>query len=261
MDAVIAQELVDQIIDHLYDEPQTLSACSLVCRDWLPSCRFHKFSRITLGTINKGIQKYLEICLVAAPFIKELTLCGSHGDTLRFGDIGKCVNVRQLKLIDITVPISWIIPSALPFPKVEELHVLQCKLDNFPHLAHLLCNFPLLASVTTRACHVFLHEISTADFPSSPPLTGDLIIDETGGRRPLRMVFESTSFFHLLPTLPGGVQFKSIRLKTSNLPVNRLNVLLKACGSSLESLDISESYIFPTSSESISNDFHHVEKN
>ncbi|KIP02383.1 hypothetical protein PHLGIDRAFT_79196, partial [Phlebiopsis gigantea 11061_1 CR5-6] len=42
----LAQELVDHIIDFLHNDPATLRSCTLVAHTWLPSSRFHLFSRV-----------------------------------------------------------------------------------------------------------------------------------------------------------------------------------------------------------------------
>lgn len=48
MVSLIPPELSDRIIDHLHDDTPTLSACSLTCRSWLPTARYHRFASITL---------------------------------------------------------------------------------------------------------------------------------------------------------------------------------------------------------------------
>ncbi|TFK68074.1 hypothetical protein BDN72DRAFT_63824 [Pluteus cervinus] len=45
-------ELVDIVIDHCHDDRGTLQALSFVCKDWLPSTRFHLFSQIKLTSHN-----------------------------------------------------------------------------------------------------------------------------------------------------------------------------------------------------------------
>ncbi|KAF6744892.1 hypothetical protein DFP72DRAFT_974579 [Ephemerocybe angulata] len=42
------QELVDHIIDQLYDDRPSLKSCSRVCRTWLPASRFHLFAKVSL---------------------------------------------------------------------------------------------------------------------------------------------------------------------------------------------------------------------
>ncbi|KAF7975691.1 hypothetical protein HWV62_8805 [Athelia sp. TMB] len=47
--AIFAQELVDMIVDFLYDDRATLAACGLTCRSWLPAARFHLFYRVEVS--------------------------------------------------------------------------------------------------------------------------------------------------------------------------------------------------------------------
>ncbi|KAI0753797.1 hypothetical protein C8Q74DRAFT_339584 [Fomes fomentarius] len=37
----LSGEVVDNIVDHLYDDISSLKVCALVCHAWLPSCRYH----------------------------------------------------------------------------------------------------------------------------------------------------------------------------------------------------------------------------
>jgi hypothetical protein len=41
-------ELIDIIIDKLHNNKHTLSACCLTSKQWVPSCQFHLFSKITV---------------------------------------------------------------------------------------------------------------------------------------------------------------------------------------------------------------------
>lgn len=51
----LPQELIDQIIDHLHDDPPALSSCSLVCNAWLPASRHHFFAKITLKAMAPNV--------------------------------------------------------------------------------------------------------------------------------------------------------------------------------------------------------------
>ncbi|KAI0691616.1 hypothetical protein C8Q76DRAFT_634410 [Earliella scabrosa] len=39
-------EIADRIIDHLFSDVPSLKTGTLVCRAWLPSCRYHLFRAI-----------------------------------------------------------------------------------------------------------------------------------------------------------------------------------------------------------------------
>ncbi|KAF8218062.1 hypothetical protein K438DRAFT_1451511, partial [Mycena galopus ATCC 62051] len=41
-------ELEDALIDFCHEDHATLATCGLVCRDWLPTSRYHLFSSIFL---------------------------------------------------------------------------------------------------------------------------------------------------------------------------------------------------------------------
>ncbi|OBZ74296.1 hypothetical protein A0H81_05459 [Grifola frondosa] len=52
-------ELTDRILDHLHDDFHALAACSLTCRAWLPSCRYHKFSAVRTRSSAKKLYELL----------------------------------------------------------------------------------------------------------------------------------------------------------------------------------------------------------
>lgn len=243
----LPQELIDQIIDHLHNDEKALYECSLVSHDWLDASRVHKFAKITLGrTKRANVDSYHGV--VAAPYIQELTLYDSPSRPIPTS----FANVRRLRLVGGVVPGVEDIPSLLPFPMLNELTLIQCKLNDFNHLAHLLHNFPRLSNLTTRLRYTLaapgeIKDLPIGDGDSCHSFTGSLVIDEARARR----VMESgiKMFIHLLPALPGGVHFRSIDIITRRLDVTELNALLKACGSNLETLDLSEAYVFPPSGE------------
>lgn len=45
----IIPEILDLIIDHLHDDIDALSQCSIVCKDWRSSTNFHLFSTLWIG--------------------------------------------------------------------------------------------------------------------------------------------------------------------------------------------------------------------
>ena len=63
---VLAPETIDTIIDYLHSDKQSLFACSLTAKQWLPSSRYHIFSRVHLRPTN--IESFLE--LIEAPLSK-----------------------------------------------------------------------------------------------------------------------------------------------------------------------------------------------
>lgn len=84
----VPQELVDMVIDNLWDDVDSLAQCSLVCRAWVPSTHLHLFRSITLPLNEK--EKIVELSnvfkfanglpghLSFAHDVKELTLSKSR---------------------------------------------------------------------------------------------------------------------------------------------------------------------------------------
>jgi hypothetical protein len=52
---------VEEIIDHLHADTATLRVCSLVCRAWLPPCRYHLFGEIYLPGEPGKVEALLEL--------------------------------------------------------------------------------------------------------------------------------------------------------------------------------------------------------
>ncbi|KAI0784384.1 hypothetical protein C8Q75DRAFT_394949 [Abortiporus biennis] len=95
-------ELVDHIIDFLYDEKPTLPSCCLVARSWLASSRYHLFytttaygltvgERYRLPSSDRRVQhKFLDFSkfITSSPhiaqYIKVLRLCGRSERRLPF---------------------------------------------------------------------------------------------------------------------------------------------------------------------------------
>ncbi|TDL19487.1 hypothetical protein BD410DRAFT_792104 [Rickenella mellea] len=74
--SMMIPELTDNIIDHLHDNRPALCSCSLVCRSWLPSSRFHLFSTVVLCfiDINTGLPMICSQSSTIAPYVRHLEL-------------------------------------------------------------------------------------------------------------------------------------------------------------------------------------------
>ena len=48
--AILPPELFDETLDHLWDDPKALQACSLTCRAWVPTARLHLFRTVRLSS-------------------------------------------------------------------------------------------------------------------------------------------------------------------------------------------------------------------
>ncbi|KAJ7452386.1 hypothetical protein B0H11DRAFT_288820 [Mycena galericulata] len=129
-------EIVDLILDFLHTECTTLAACSLVCREWLPSARFHLFSQIDLDCNNIG------------SFFDDLDVVGTPSSSrfLKFAATG-LGNVTSLRIDGLNLSDA---PGALPqaFPNLESLSLKAFEADSFSVVATWLLALPSLRSLT-----------------------------------------------------------------------------------------------------------------
>ncbi|KAF8180697.1 hypothetical protein K438DRAFT_1508925, partial [Mycena galopus ATCC 62051] len=84
--ADIAQELVDSILDFLYDDHASLLSCSMVAQKWVSATRHHVFGRITINHFFPGrghffkdsAHSFLALCRSAhctiIPSVREVVL-------------------------------------------------------------------------------------------------------------------------------------------------------------------------------------------
>ncbi|KAM5534134.1 hypothetical protein V8D89_012154, partial [Ganoderma adspersum] len=83
--SLLPGETVDNIFDHLYNDIPTLSASSLVCRAWVPSCRYHLFHTVECNSSPDSRRRisHLHDWLLASPnihpYIQTLNIVGSNG--------------------------------------------------------------------------------------------------------------------------------------------------------------------------------------
>lgn len=73
---LIPAEIADQIIDYLYNDSITLKQCSLVCKGWIPSTRFHLFSSISIDPrqFNEGVEFSIIYGSTFIPYVRRLKI-------------------------------------------------------------------------------------------------------------------------------------------------------------------------------------------
>lgn len=138
----IPPEITDRILDLLYNDHATLRSCSLVCKEWLPSSRFHIFDTLELPDLSTQ-HKFADL-LESTPEI------GGYLRTLDIKFLDKhpfiCEQFSNLTTLTITTP------------------------DDFgPNFAALISCFPRLKHLALRHCF-----FATDDLPKSANFTGSI---------------------------------------------------------------------------------------
>ncbi|KZT02320.1 uncharacterized protein LAESUDRAFT_685559 [Laetiporus sulphureus 93-53] len=80
MPAVLPLELYDEAIDHLWDDPKALAACSLTCRAWVPTSRLHLFRTVRVQNAKHcaGFAAVLAAAPVIARYVHRLTISAEY---------------------------------------------------------------------------------------------------------------------------------------------------------------------------------------
>lgn len=156
-------ELTDNIIDYAHADKSTLFACSLVCKDWLPSTRFHLFTIISilLKTPRDDRRAPQFIALVNSPYstittrLKGLSITSTSLNAARIPVIvtaivdSKKTDIEALKYLrldfcyDTWLSERWSFFPQL-FPNITNVFLRNLPLRGVDDIFHFLCTLPRL---------------------------------------------------------------------------------------------------------------------
>jgi hypothetical protein len=166
-------ELVDWILDFLHDDISTLQVCSLVCKAWLPTARFHLFRKFVLSRKNRGeFFKLLSSPHSLLPTVIRSLRIQSHSDRgfwkLTKGllkGIASLTALRSLTLVQVDIRgLSLAGVKLLNAVDVRDLSMVGVRAENAYHVTQIPCAFPRLERLILR--HILNYQmLSTSDTP------------------------------------------------------------------------------------------------
>lgn len=128
-------ELHDLILDNLCGEHDTLKACAVVCKRWLPRAQSLIFSRIHLDDtstecFHSHVAQYPQLC----GYVRELTVSGTLDGATLAGILQKLRSLTTLDLSEnLYVPWGYLVASApwmgdilVAILSMPNLHTLRC---------------------------------------------------------------------------------------------------------------------------------------
>jgi len=216
-------EVVEVIIDHLYNDKRTLAACSLVAREWLPTSRYHLLQAIKvdisnyrdlLQILNSSHSRFslsVRELRIVSLVERDNTWINEAIPTLKkhFGSI-KTISLVGIKWRQLTPRTVTYLRTS--FPEANQVLLIDCFLLVFSHLIELLCSFKIAKFIAVISCKLD----STGQYPSPnltiSPLLRELVIDEAphlfltwlSDQYPLRL--ERLSVDAIAPTNFSGTQ-------------------------------------------------------
>jgi hypothetical protein len=240
-------ELHDRIIDHLHRDRRTLSACSLVCKAWQSSSRYHLFQNAaTVRVTRDNIHRFDEPLVTGriTPYVGRLSILL---DTYRFHDSdSEDLEVQQLlKFSDHLCHLTGL--AALKYLRLagHELRPLTF-IRNFASITDLQLNrvsFDSFAQFQELIqCCSFLRRLAliAVDYNLENP-EGKSIYLPPGGLQDLVVhVVYAVPIFNWLcsrPIILRKFALGSLRDDGSEY-ISRVSRFLRAVGSSLQSLII-----------------------
>lgn len=124
----VPPEITDRIIDFLHNDDPALLNCSLVCKQWTPSSRYHLFHTVQASGLNG--QRKLASMLESTP------------------QLGQYVRVVYIMIrYDVTTT-----SICQKLANLTDLQLINCDICDIGAFANLLAMFPALTHLGLRDC-------------------------------------------------------------------------------------------------------------
>ncbi|TDL26661.1 hypothetical protein BD410DRAFT_836514 [Rickenella mellea] len=150
----LSAELTDIIIDYLCDDRPSLRSCSLVCRSWLPSSRFHLISTLELdfysdfekrfpiiSSLDSTIPPYVRHLKLAVCYVWEERLVDCLSMLPTFGAL-KSISLSFVAWSELTLEAKNSLLDVLRGLKILRLNHIQ--FDTFEEALEFLSLVPSL---------------------------------------------------------------------------------------------------------------------
>ena len=241
MTCSIAQDIIDHIIDHLHDSPETLRECCLVAKSWVYQARWHLFNRVRF-TPTRHIAQWRETFPDTenspARHVRNLTI--DHAYLVTPADVNILLAFRRVSHLKVNPHPRRRSPdrvSLVPLyglsPVVKSLCLVLGNLKNSETFG-IICSFPLLEDLSVVGIANLNQDDDLWDPPfTSPRFTGSLELHLEQG------IHSITS---QLLSLPNGLHFRTISVRWFfQADIEPTMDLVSRCSDTLQSLTLIDS--------------------
>ena len=241
-------DLLDQIVDLVHEETDTLNVCSLVSKSWTPHTRKHLFANVKFPTMA-DLQSWKELfpdpstspaCYTRSLLIRGCPLVIAAAGAGEGGWIPAFSRIVHLEVVipreSINGPETLFLSFLILSPTLKSLRVTFGTVPNLP-LSNFIGLFPYLQNLAvTTPCSMddrdYFGEHPLTIQPFSPVVfigTLDLSLGEE---------INPVAEFQLLP-LSNGLHFRELRLRWDREEDTVLaKALIERCSSTLETLSL-----------------------
>ncbi|GBE90167.1 hypothetical protein BKA93DRAFT_829257 [Sparassis latifolia] len=240
----LPMELIDNIVDHLWDDKPSLCRCALVSPTWLRTSRYHLYRGNACLSSSKNLESLVaasKVSHVAASLRSMGSLCLEDGDPAwvhRFPLVlGRVLSeIQELHIFRLTWEVVVMHPDTLTiglmqFHRVTQLGLFDCSFRNFRQLQRLICALPQLRDLRISRVSSKKPSLLAAESMFRPPPLTDVflynIVDQ----------LLASDFLDCL-VYPSSVTLRSLRLEVPRKLIPRVVTVLDAAKPSLEHLHL-----------------------
>ncbi|KAF9781847.1 hypothetical protein BJ322DRAFT_1162006 [Thelephora terrestris] len=232
----LPQELLDEIIDHLADDPTSLRRCSIAASNFLPTCRRHLFKRIVFRPHNLPAWKvtFPNPSTCPAAYTHEMRIHLAPSAPIQLAEyMPYFSNVRDLTLIGGRCEVRDWIPSLGRLPtSIRSLTMKFASITN-AQVLEIMEQLPNLDDISLSA---FREAGLTAE-------AGEILRGRYSGKLDLLLMEDfHAGIVRSLLKAPEGLGFRSIKALCNTEDDFPVYVdLVASCQDTLVDLDISVS--------------------
>lgn len=154
-------ELIEMVIDHLFDDKATLASCTIVARSWLEPARYHLFSPVRIFYLEfDDFRQFLVSTPHCAKYVQELILSNTYNESICWGPAS--IDSDHLAALLSSLPnLSYLHISCIslhgdenafenlpPMKKMHSFKFVGGSLESITPLIHLLRSFPHLRNIS-----------------------------------------------------------------------------------------------------------------
>ena len=236
--------ITDIIIDHLHDDPLTLSACGLVSSSWIHTVRFHRFRAVGMRTYHgiAGLYNLLQHGSPAlGPYVQSLSLIDSPSQTSKTEPqiefiLSKLTCLRTLRLAHLILTPAHAQRLFAALPKSIEAHEInQMDIPSLGHLILLWTSLPRLRSFTNLEM-LYIRSPEISDELCGTPLPLKISLSELHLRWSVRHA-DVLARWLVSRDIPAQFRRCSLYVNAMNPPAYAVTIM-RALGPSLESLEL-----------------------
>jgi hypothetical protein len=221
----LPHELIDAIIDHLHDDEPSLSICSLVCKSWTRTARYHLYADIN---IDKGGTNDLRLLQRGSPviiYIRRLRIMVYLGWKFWNETLPSLSNFESIQSISIGyLPWCSMLPSARSaflsrFAAITRLYLYGIEVSTFHQLAQMIYAFTWLDTLIINKIKPGVFQLPMTALRAPKSLRAVEFRD-----------FDSRMLSHWLGS--SGITLRSVSLR--RIPCRDIQSFMEAIGPSLE---------------------------